>query len=132
MRCASTVLEQSPTFVLTAPLTGETWRFLNEERVASLPEGALVINVGRAGLIDEAALIAACRRGSLSGAVLDVWEGDQPSEAMVSCENIVLTPHISGSYPGYIAAATDVFVDNLIRIAAREPLTCVIDRRRGY
>ena len=61
---------------LNAPGVPQTWHWLNAERIAKLPRGAVVANAGRGSLVDDAALIAALRSGHVAAAGLDVFEGE--------------------------------------------------------
>lgn len=80
---------------LHCPLTAQTQNLLDAEALALLPEGALLINCARGGLVDEAALIAALGRGHLGGAGLDVTVTEPlPLDAPLrAAPNVILTPH---------------------------------------
>ena len=72
----TTLLAQSDVVTLHTPLTDRTRHLLDADRLALLPRGAVVVNTGRGGLIDTAALLAALEDGHLGGAALDVVEGE--------------------------------------------------------
>jgi D-3-phosphoglycerate dehydrogenase len=77
------------------PLTGETRNLLSAERIARLRRGALVVNCGRGGVLDEAALLAALAGGQLGGAALDVFEEEPtPRLDLVRHPRVVATPHV--------------------------------------
>ncbi len=83
---------------LHVPLVAGTRNLLDAARLASLKEGAIVINTARGGIVDETALAAALRSGRLGGAALDVF-ADEPLAAgspLVDTPNLILTPHIAG------------------------------------
>ncbi|NIP94482.1 MAG: hypothetical protein GWO24_13975, partial [Akkermansiaceae bacterium] len=63
---------------LHCPLTPETERMIDRETLALMPRGALLVNTGRGGLVDEAALAEALRSGRLGGAALDVISEEPP------------------------------------------------------
>jgi D-3-phosphoglycerate dehydrogenase / 2-oxoglutarate reductase len=84
--------------VLCCPLKAETRGLIDGRRLALMKPGALLVNVARGPVVDEAALLAALRSGRLAGAALDVFEtqplpADHPFFAM---PNVVLTPHMAG------------------------------------
>ncbi len=70
---------------------------LSRERIGRMKPGAILVNTARGGLIDEDALIGALNDGHLAGAALDVFEREPYEGPLVSCENVVLSPHV-GSY----------------------------------
>jgi len=77
------------------PLTQETKHLLDARRIAAMKRGALVVNCGRGGVVDEVALLAALESGHLGGAALDVYE-DEPTQRLdlVRHPRVVATPHI--------------------------------------
>ncbi len=83
---------------LHCPTTPETINFLNAERLARLPDGAIVVNTARGALIDEAALIAALKSGKIAAAGLDVFQtepGGNP--AFAEFDNVFMLPHIGSA-----------------------------------
>ncbi len=91
-------LAASEVLSLNAP-GGEGTRFwLNAERIAQLPRGAIVVNAARGSLVDDAALIAALRTGHLAAAGLDVYN-DEPRlhPGYLALENVVLLPHLGSA-----------------------------------
>ena len=89
---------------LHLPLTDETRYFLDEAALRSMKPGSIVINAGRGGLVDEAALGKVLKQGHLGGAALDVFEEEPLSgkaahdfaARFADCNNLILTPHIAG------------------------------------
>jgi len=120
--------------VLTLPLTERTRHLVNANIFAAMKSTAVLINVARGGVVDEAALIDALRRGHIAGAALDVFEEEPlpPESPLWELPNVILSPHISGATPHYDERATDLFAENLRRFAAGEPLLNVVSRQRGY
>ena len=120
------------------PESPETHWMLNRGRLFRMKKTALVINVGRGGLIDSDALADALREGRIAGAALDVTDpeplpGDHP---LWGCPNLILTPHISGGSFGHLKATEERLFDicraNLIRFRAGEPLLNRVDPETGY
>ncbi len=89
------LLPRVDVLTLHTPLTKETKNLLDAGRLALLKPGALVVNCGRGGTIDEAALLAALDAGRLGGAALDVYEEEPtPHQDLVRHSKVVATPHI--------------------------------------
>ncbi|MGH9196322.1 MAG: NAD(P)-dependent oxidoreductase, partial [Acidimicrobiia bacterium] len=80
------------------------------------------------------ALIEALKAGEIAGAGLDVTEQEPlpPESPLWEMDNVIITPHISGSMQNYIEHAIDIFVDNLRRFRTGEPLKNVVDKKLGY
>jgi len=118
------LLPRAEWLVLALPLAEETHHLLDARRLALLPRGARVVNVGRGALVDEAALVAALASGHVGGAGLDVFEVEPlPQESPLwSHPRVVVTPHASGSNPGNDRRAAEIFVDNLARYVGGKPL----------
>ena len=130
------VLPETDLLVMALPSTPETVGVLSRKRIAQLPQGAYVVNVGRGTAIDQNALIDALNAGRLAGAALDVvvpepLPADHP---LRSAKNILLTPHVAGNMTlGYTCArSVQMFCENLERYAAGRPLEHVVDRKKGY
>jgi phosphoglycerate dehydrogenase-like enzyme len=89
-----------------------------------MSESALLVNVGRGSLIDEAALAAALDRGSISGAVLDVFEVEPLASDHPWWDDprVVVTPHNSAGGLGRYQRGADLFSENLARYRRGEPL----------
>ena len=118
------LLAQVDALVLALPLSDDTAHLLDARRFALLKRGAWLVNVGRGGLVDEAALVAALQSGHLGGAGLDVFEIEPlPQESPLwSMPNVIVTPHNSGDAPGNRDRAAAIFLDNLARYGRGEPL----------
>jgi glyoxylate reductase len=83
---------------LNAPGGDSTRHWLNAQRIALLPEGAVVVNAARGTLVDDAALIAALQSGRLGYAGLDVYDGEPHlNPAYLGLENVVLLPHLGSA-----------------------------------
>ena len=82
---------------LNCPLTQETDKIVNTERLQKMKNTAILINTGRGPLIDEQALADALNRGTISGAGLDVLSSEPPAEdnPLLTAKNCVITPHIA-------------------------------------
>ena len=129
-----TMLSRADVLVIAAPLTPETTDMLGAAQFARMKRGALLINVGRARIIDHAALVEALRSGHLGGASLDVFPQEPlpPDDALWSAPNVILTPHTSGFRRGHWDDVIDLFADNLARFRRGEPVRFRIDPALGY
>ncbi|RMH18017.1 MAG: D-2-hydroxyacid dehydrogenase [Gemmatimonadetes bacterium] len=127
-------LAEADYVVLTAPGTAETRGLLDARRLALLPRGAVVVNVARGSLVDEAALVRALDEGRLRGAALDVFEREPlpDDHPFWTQERVLLLPHVSAVSGGYWRRQTDLLAENLRRWAAGEPLLNVVDIDAGY
>ena len=110
--------------VLAVPLTDETRGIIDADALASMRPGALFVNVGRGELVDEPALVEALRSGHLGGAGLDVFAVEPlPTDSPLwDLPNVIVTPHSSGTSAGTNRRGEDVFLDNLARRVAGDPL----------
>jgi (S)-sulfolactate dehydrogenase len=105
------VLSRSDVVTLHVPLTKETRRLIDADRLATMRTGAVLINTARGGVVDERAVADALRSGRLGGAALDVFDAEPlPAGSPLSgCPNLVLTPHIAG-----VTAESNVRVSTMI------------------
>ena len=112
--------------VLTMPLTPKTRGIVGAKELAALPRSAYVLNPARGPLIEEAALVDALRNRRIKGAALDAhyYYPLPPNHPLWSMENVIITPHISGtdSSPRFTERIWDVFAENVRRFLAGEPL----------
>lgn len=128
------VLAAADVVVIALPLTDETRGLLGEEEFRAMKRGALVINVGRGPIIREAALIRALQERRIGGAGLDVFEREPlPADSPLwGMEGVIITPHVSGGWPGYLDAALPLLCENLTRYLRGAPLLNLVDKSRGY
>lgn len=130
------VLPRTELLIMALPETPETMGILSRERIALLPEGAYVVNVGRGSAVDQAALAEALNGGRLAGAALDVCVPEPLPEDhfLWDAKNLILTPHCSGNLTlGYTCDRNvELFLTDLANYAAGRPLNGLVDRRRGY
>jgi phosphoglycerate dehydrogenase-like enzyme len=128
------LLSGADVVVLTLPLTDESYHLLGEWELALMKEDAVLINIGRGGTVDEAALLQALESGKFLGVGLDVFE-DEPlpvSSPLWSQERVVVTAHYAGASPHYHERAFKIFLDNLKRYLAGKDLLNVVAKSLGY
>ncbi|MEL6451974.1 MAG: D-2-hydroxyacid dehydrogenase [Pseudomonadota bacterium] len=128
------LLPQADFVAVCTPLTTATRGLIGTGQIAAMKDGAILADVSRGGVVDQTALHAALAAGRLGGAVLDVFEveplpADSPLWAL---DNVILSPHCSSVYDGWADASFDLFLDNLNRWQAGQPLRNVVDPARGY
>lgn len=128
------MLAQSDYVVVAAPLTAETRGMLGERELAVMKPGAVVVNVGRGPVIDEAALVRALAEKRIRGAALDVFDREPlpAGHPFYSLENVLLSPHCADHTPTWIADAMRFFLSQFERFSKGEPLRNVIEKQLGY
>jgi phosphoglycerate dehydrogenase-like enzyme len=128
------VLPEADFIVLTVPLTPDTRHMIGERELRLMKPTAFIVNIGRGGTIDEAALIRALAEGWIAGAGLDVFEKEPlPTDSPLwRMANVIITAHYAGATPHYNERALAIFLDNLRRYTAGEPLRNVVDKTLGY
>jgi phosphoglycerate dehydrogenase-like enzyme len=118
------LLPQADAIVLSLPLTDETRGMLGRERFARMRDGAIFVNVGRGGVVDESALVDALRSGKLRGAALDVFAEEPlpPESPLWDLDNVILSPHTAALSVKENARIVDLFAENLRRYLGGEEL----------
>jgi phosphoglycerate dehydrogenase-like enzyme len=119
-----------------APLTRETHHLISHAQFAVLKPSALLINLGRGAVVDEAALITALQNGRLLGASLDVFEQEPLCEhsPLWGMENVLISPHCTDwtEHPAALDLTIGFFIENFRRYQKGEPLENIVDKRAGY
>jgi phosphoglycerate dehydrogenase-like enzyme len=120
--------------IVTVPLTPETQGWITTQQFRLMKPSAYLINIGRGGTIVERDLVQALRENRIAGAGLDVFETEPlPEESPLwEMKNVIITAHYSGRTPHYTERAMEIFLDNLERYQAGEPLRNVVDKQLGY
>ena len=120
--------------VATAPLTEETRHMISDAEFAVMKPTAVVINVGRGAVIDEAALLRALTEKRIKGAGLDVF-GHEPlpdGHMLYKLENVLLSPHCADHTSDWQDQAMRFFLNQYARFEKGEPLRNVVNKRLGY
>jgi phosphoglycerate dehydrogenase-like enzyme len=120
--------------LVAAPLTGETKGLVGTKELRAMKASAVVMNVGRGPVIDEAALIAALRDGVIKGAALDVFDKEPLPEGhpFWSLSNVLLSPHCADHTATWTDEAMQFFLENLQRYRDGQPLLNLVDKKSGY
>jgi len=121
------LLKTSDVVSLHCPLTAETERLLNAERLAMMKSSALLINTSRGAMIDESALADALNAGRLAGAGLDVLSDEPPAadNPLLSARNCFVTPHIAWATEAARKRLLEVTAANLKAFVRGKPLNVV-------
>jgi phosphoglycerate dehydrogenase-like enzyme len=128
------VLAQSDFVLLLLPVTPGTRGFIDSARLAKMKPSAHLLNFGRGELIVDADLVDAVQRKVIAGAILDVFAVEPlPVEhPFWRTPGITVLPHIGGLHPQRDTVVAELFVENLKRFLAGQPLLHAVDRARGY
>jgi len=110
------------------PLTEQTRHFLNRDRIARLPDGAVVVNTARGPVVEDTALIDALKTGKVAAAGLDVFEGEPAfNQAYLDLPNAFLLPHIGSATVETRDAMGFKCLDNLDAFFAGRPLPAPVN-----
>lgn len=126
------VIASSDYVVLSTPLTSATRGLMSRARLAMMKPSAVLINIGRGAVVDEAALLEELPR--IRGAALDVFETEPlpSSSPLWGMANVLISPHSADHTADSHARAMDFFLENLTRFERGEPLSNVVDFDKGY
>ena len=129
------LLAESDFVAVCCQWTPETEKLIGREAFAAMKEGAVLVNIARGEIVDEEALVDALAADRLRGAALDVYAGEfdhAPDSRLWNDPRVLLTPHVSAASDVSSHRGAELFVENLRRFVAGEPLENVIDWARGY
>jgi phosphoglycerate dehydrogenase-like enzyme len=128
------LLPHADIVVLAAPQTRTTKGLIGRRELEAMRRDAILINVSRGKLVDEAALAQGLADGLIAGAALDVFEHEPlaPASPLWSQPNVIITPHVAGFRADHWDAATTLFANNLRRFDGGQPLVNVVDKHAGY
>lgn len=116
------LLAASDVLSIHCPSSPETVRFLDSERIAMLPEGAVVVNTARGNIVDDEALIAALRSGRIAAAGLDVFDNEPNLHpGYLDLENVFMLPHVGSATHETRLAMGATCLDNLAAFFAGRP-----------
>lgn len=120
--------------VAAAPLTPQTRHMLSTAEFARMKPSAIVMNVGRGPVIDEAAIIEALRAKQIRGAALDVFEVEPlPKESPLwDMDNVLISYHTADHTKDWLDDAVSLFLEQFARWRNGQPLKNVVDKRAGY
>ncbi|MDG3576462.1 C-terminal binding protein [Rhizobium sp. YJ-22] len=128
MRTLAEVIRTADILSLHVPLTPETRHMIGRAELATMKKGAILINVSRGGLVDEAALAEALENGHLSGAGLDVFEKEPlPADAALrSAPHTIVSPHAAFFSDASVNRLQQLAAEEGLRALKGEPLRCAL------
>ncbi len=130
-----TVLPETDVLIISLPGTKEAFHMLGRRQLALLPDGAVVINVGRGSVIDQEALLDELRSGRLY-AGLDVFEKEPlgKDDPVWETPNLLITPHTAGNMTlkHTVEKTVEQFLEDFGNYCEGKPLKHLVDRERGY
>ena len=113
----ATLLAESDFLVLAVPLTAESRHAIGAAELARMKPSAVLVNIARGGVVDDAALAAALAQGRLAAAALDVFEGEPGVHpALLALDNVILSPHIASATWDTRRAMAAMAVDNVLAL----------------
>lgn len=125
------VLKNCTVLIMTCPLDSNTHNMIDEAELRTMPQDAIIVNVGRGGIINEVALANALREERIAGAATDVYETEPATKATcplldATIPNLVLSPHIAWYAAATIKGTIEVSKKNLECFAAGKPQNVVV------
>jgi glyoxylate reductase len=120
------LLSESDFISVHAPLTAETRHLVGERELRLMKPTAFLVNTSRGPIVDEQALVRALTEKRIAGAGLDVYENEpRVDPALLSMQNVVLTPHLGSAVKELRESMANVVVDNILEVlAGRRPPNC--------
>jgi phosphoglycerate dehydrogenase-like enzyme len=128
------LMAASDYLVVVTPLTAETQNLIGAEEIAAMKSSAVLINIGRGPVVEEAALIRALQSGAIRGAALDVFDTEPlpPEHPFWGMRNVFLSPHTADRVEGFLVPAFDCFLENLNRFVTGASLMNIVNKQAGY
>ena len=130
-----TVLPETDVLIISLPGTKEAYHMVGEKQLSLLPDGAVIINVGRGSVVDQAAMVKELKSGRLF-AGLDVFEQEPPAkdDPLWDLPNVLITPHTAGNMTlaHTVKRIAEMFLKDLERYCKGEQPVHLVDRNRGY
>lgn len=127
-------LQRTDFLVVCLPLTHVTQGLVDDALLSQLRPGAVLIDISRGGVVKSDALLRALDAGTLKGAALDVFERQPlPAESPLwHRDDLLITPHVSGTTPFYLERALGVFIENVRAYQQGQPFTTAVSIDAGY
>jgi len=130
----ATMLGACDYVVVAAPLTAETRHMISDAAFAAMKRNAVVINIGRGSVIDQAALVRALDQRRIKGAGLDVFEQEPipPGDPIYQMDNVLVSPHCADHTKDWLDRAMKFFLEQYERFSNGQPLQNIVEKRLGY
>ncbi len=130
----SAMLAQCDFIVIATPLTPETHHMISDAAFSAMKPNAVVINIGRGPVIDQAALLRALTEKKIKGAGLDVFEQEPipAGDPIFKFENVLVSPHCADQTTEWLKQAMRFFIKQYERFSEGEPLENIVEKHLGY
>lgn len=118
------ILQEADILALVVNLSDATYHLIDDRAIRRMKRNAIVVNLSRGGVIDQAALVAALKEGRIAGAGLDVTNPEPPAvgDPIWDAPNLLITPHFTAALPDRTERSLDVIIENIRRYRAGQPL----------
>ncbi|PYT31989.1 MAG: hydroxyacid dehydrogenase [Acidobacteria bacterium] len=128
------LLARSDYVVAAMPLTPKTRGMIGQPEFEAMKSNAVLINIGRGPVVDEAALVRALESKRMRGAALDVFDNEPlpAGHPFYKLDNVLLSPHAADHTPDWKERTMRLFLENFERFRRGEPLLNIVDKRLGY
>ena len=120
--------------IVAAPLTKQSLGMFDAAALARMKPSARLINIGRGPIVVDKDLAQALKNNQIAGAALDVFSEEPlpPEHPLWGVPNLIISPHMSGDFVGWLDALAELFVENFGRWLAGDRLLNVVDKKLGY
>lgn len=134
MQAIKSMLGECDFIIISLPLTAQTQGLIGVDALAACKPTAQLVHIGRGGVVDQAALLAALQDRKIAGAALDVFSEEPlpPNSPFWKLPNVIISPHIAGVSAHYQDRAAAMFAENMRRYLEGSPLLNKFDPARGY
>ena len=128
------MIPQCDYVVVAAPLTPETRSMIGEAEFGAMKPDAVIVNVGRGPVIDEAAMVRALAERRIKGAVLDVFDKEPLADGhpLYGLDNVLLSAHCADHTPDWMEQAMRFFIEQFERFRTSVPLQNIVEKKLGY
>jgi phosphoglycerate dehydrogenase-like enzyme len=128
------MLGRSDYVVVAAPLTPETRHMISDAQFAAMKPSAVILNVGRGPVIDQAAMVRALIQKRIRGAGLDVFEQEPipAGDPIWTLDNVLISPHCADHTKDWLNDAMRFFLKQYTRFEKGEPLENIVEKHLGY
>lgn len=129
-----TMLQMCDVVVIALPLTSKTRGMFDDTAFQAMKQTALLVNIARGDICNEAALLRALQEKRIAGAILDVFQQEPlpPEHPLWQLPDVFISPHCSSLTPHYEERAARVCLENVRRYLAGEQLWNIVDKDEGY
>ena len=130
----ATMLGQSDYVVVALPLTKETHHLIGDAALSAMKKNAVLINLGRGPVVDQAALVRTLTEGRIKGAGLDVFEQEPipADDPIFKLDNVFISPHCADNTKDWLNDAMRFFLAQYEQFSEGKPLNNVVEKHLGY